>query len=120
MPTIAHKNDVLRNTIIALEKQSKKEKVAIWGAIAEELSAPTRQQRSVNVKKIANLTEKDDAIIVPGKLLGTGVISHSVHVVCHKSSQSAVDKIKAAGGSVVSLLDEMKKNPKGAKLRIIG
>jgi len=114
------KNDVLKNTIIALEKQSKKEKVQIWDRIAYELRAPTRQLRVVNVKKIAQLTEKDDSIIIPGKLLGTGVITHAVRVVCYQSSPSAVDKIKAAGGSVVNVLDELKKNPKGSKLRIIG
>jgi len=114
------KNDVLSYTIITLEKQSKKEKVNIWQAIADQLRAPTRQSRSVNVKKIAQLTQKDDAIIIPGKLLATGIITHPVRVVCYKSSESAVAKIKAAGGSVVDLLDELKTNPKGSKLRIIG
>ncbi|HLP79675.1 MAG TPA: 50S ribosomal protein L18e [Acidobacteriota bacterium] len=114
------KNDVLKQVIISLEKQSKKQKVQIWDRIAQELRAPTRQHRAVNVKKIASLTEKDDAIIVPGKVLATGVITHPVTVVAYQCSESAAVKIKAAGGSVRTLSEEMTKNPKGSALRIIG
>ncbi len=114
------KNDVLKQLIVSLEKQAKAQKVNIWFAIADELRAPTRRARAVNVRKIASLTQKGDAVIVPGKLLATGLITHPVHVVAHQASESAIQKITAAGGKVVSIAAELKANPKGSKLRIIG
>lgn len=50
---------------------------------------------------------------VPGealriKILGEGQLSKKLTVHAHKFSQSAVEKIKAAGGSVVTLAEEQK------------
>lgn len=115
-----YKNPVLKHLIVELEKQSKKQKVQIWNTIAQELAAPTRSQRSVNVKKVAMYTKKGDTVIVPGKLLGTGVISHPVTVVAHQVSKQAAEKIVAAGGVAKTIEQELKDNPKGAKLRILG
>jgi large subunit ribosomal protein L18e len=115
-----HKNPVLKDLIVALEKQSKKQKVKIWNTVAQELASPTRSQRSVNVKKVSMYTQKDDTVLVPGKLLGTGTIDHAVTVVAHKVSTEAAQKITAAGGKVKTLQQEMKDNPKGSKLRILG
>lgn len=114
------KNDQLHQTIVALEKQSKKSKVQIWKRIADDLNKPTRQRREVNVTKIALNTQKGDSVVVPGKVLGTGSIDHPVTVVAYSISERAKDKITQAGGSVRTLAEELEKNAKGSKLKILG
>ena len=114
------KNTQLQNLIVALEKASKQQKVKIWNAVAGNLQKPTRQKREVNLTKISAVTKKDDSIIVPGKVLGTGDLTHAVRIVAYAWSERAAQKIEAAGGKITSINDELQKNAKGAKLRIIG
>ena len=114
------KNTQLENMIVALEKASKQQKVKIWNAVADNLRKPTRQRREVNLTKISIVTKKDEAIVVPGKVLGTGELAHPVHIAAYAWSQKAEAKITAAGGKIISINDELQKNAKGAKLRIIG
>ena len=114
------KNTQLENLIVALEKASKQQKVNIWKAVADNLSKPTRQRREVNLTKISAVAKKDESIIVPGKVLGTGELTHPVNIVAFAWSDRAAAKITAAGGKIISITDEMQKNAKGAKLRIIG
>ena len=118
--TADQKNPILKKLIIDLEKQSRKQKVNIWQRVAADLSRPTRIMRTVNVSSIARNTQANNAIIVPGKVLASGVIAHAVNVVAYTVSDAAKQKIVAAGGSVKSIRDEMEKNPKGSALRIIG
>jgi large subunit ribosomal protein L18e len=59
-------------------------------------------------------------VAVPGKVLGAGEISHPVTVAAFAFSEKAKEKIKARRGKCLSFSDLIKKNPKGAKVRIIG
>ena len=114
------KNNIMQSLIVSLEKLSKKQDVKIWKRIAKDLSKPTRSRRSVNVSKLAEFAKDGETIIVPGKVLGNGTISTKVDVVAYQISDTAAAKIKEAKGTSRSLEEEMKKNPKGSKLRIIG
>ena len=114
------KHTLLHNLTVALEKTSKQQKVNIWDAVSKELQKSTRQRREVNLTKISTVTKKDDSIVVPGKVLATGELTHPLYVVAYAWSTQAEAKIKAAGGKIISINDELQKNAKGAKLRIIG
>lgn len=114
------KHTLLHNLIVALEKTSRQQKVNIWNAVSKELQKSTRQQREVNLTKISAVAKKDESIVVPGKVLATGELTHAVNVVAYAWSVQAEAKIKAAGGKIISINDEMQSNAKGAKLRIIG
>jgi len=59
-------------------------------------------------------------IIVPGKVLGSGVITKRVSVAAWKFSKSAREKIEKAGGRVMSIRELMSENPKGTNVRIMG
>jgi large subunit ribosomal protein L18e len=59
-------------------------------------------------------------VVVPGKVLGTGEIGHSVTVAAFSFSNRAREKIEGARGRCVSFVDLIKKNPKGSNVRIIG
>ncbi len=114
------KNTQLHELVVTLDKVAKKEKVQIWKRISQELAKPTRNKREVNITKLSKNTQKGDSVIVPGKVLGTGTIAHAITVVAHTWSDAAAAKITQAGGSIRSINDEVRKNAKGAKLRIIG
>jgi large subunit ribosomal protein L18e len=114
------KNNIMQSLIVSLEQLSKKQDVAVWKRIAKDLSKPTRSRRSVNVSKLAEVAKDSETIIVPGKILGNGTITTKVDVVAYQISDAAAAKIKEAKGTYRSLEEEMKKNPKGSKLRIVG
>ncbi len=113
-------NPELRSTIRFLNKQSAENKTRIWRDIAERLSKPERKRIAVNISRLNRYTKKNDAVAVPGKVLGSGEITHQITVAAFTFSESARQKITAANGKCVSFSDMAKKNPKGSEIRIIG
>ncbi|MEM3577798.1 MAG: 50S ribosomal protein L18e [Candidatus Bathyarchaeia archaeon] len=103
-----------------LKKQSKESNTAVWKKIAEILAKPRRKRVAVNLSRINRYTQKSDVIVVPGKVLGNGVINHSVTVAAFDFSEKAKEKILAAKGKCISIIDLVKKNPKGANVKVIG
>jgi large subunit ribosomal protein L18e len=59
-------------------------------------------------------------VIVPGKILGSGEISHKLTVWCFTISEVATRKILDAGGKILPLDSLIKKYPDGKGVRIIG
>ena len=108
-----------RALINALKKISTKQDARIWRRVAELLSRPTRQRAAVNVSKIARYTQDGDVVVIPGKVLGSGSISHKVTVAALNSSASARSVIVGAGGSLISIDELLDKIPKGTGITII-
>ena len=77
-------------------------------------------QKIVNLTKINETTEDGNAIIITGKVLGTGNISHKVLVSSFSISNSAAKKIKESGGEVLKFSEMIKKFPTGKGVKIIG
>ena len=94
--------------------------MAIWKRIALDLEKPTRQMRVVNLSKINRFCQANEAVIVPGKVLGTGELDRKITIAAYNFSKQAVEKIGKSQGTTYSIYEFMKKNPKGAKTRIIG
>ncbi|HIP74402.1 MAG TPA: 50S ribosomal protein L18e [Euryarchaeota archaeon] len=112
-------NTVLKGLIVTLEKASKKEDAPIWAYVAYELSRPTRKRINVNVGEIAKYASDGDTVVVPGKVLGIGRIDKKVTVAAWSFSASAKEKIEAAGGRAVGILDLLKENPKGSGVKVM-
>jgi large subunit ribosomal protein L18e len=113
-------NPELINTVNFLKKQSRENNVGIWWAVAERLSKPRRNSIAVNVSRLNRYTHKSETVIVPGKVLGTGQIGHSLTIGAFAFSTKARDKIEAAKGKCYSIDELAKKDPKGSKVKIIG
>lgn len=103
-----------------LKKQSRENNVKIWKDVAERLAKPKRKRIAVNVSRLNRYTEKKETIVVPGKVIGTGKIDHQITVAAFSFSENAKEKIKAARGKTTSLIQLIKKNPKGSNVKIIG
>ena len=113
-------NPELMSTIRFLKKQSAENKANIWRDVAERLSKPERKRIAVNLSRLNRYTKKNEAVAVPGKVLGSGGINHQVTVAAFAFSERARQKITAANGKCLSFSDLIKKNPKGSEIRIIG
>jgi len=113
-------NPELTGIIRFLKKQSKENKADIWRDIAERLAKPRRKRTAVNISHLNRYTQKNEMIVVPGKVLGAGEMGHPVTVAAFAFSETAKEKIKARRGKCLSFFDLIKKNPKGSKVRIIG
>ncbi len=113
-------NEHLKTLINELRKESTTQKAAIWDRIADDLGMATRQRRIVNLSKINICTKANEAVVVPGKVLGSGIVDHSVHVAAWAFSESAKKRIEHAKGKCITIKELLKSNPKGKDLRIIG
>lgn len=114
------KNDQVAELIASLKTASIKNEVAIWKRIAVELEKSAQLKREVNIYKLEKNAKDGEVVIVPGKVLGSGVLSKKVTVAALSFSDSAKDKILSAKGEVLSIAELLKNNPKGSKVRIMG
>lgn len=108
-----------RALINALRKTSTKHNVGIWKRVAELIARPARQRATVNIGKISRHTNAGDIIVVPGKVLGSGNLSHKVTVAALNASTSARTVIVGAGGSLISINELLTQVPKGKGVTII-
>ncbi|HIQ49870.1 MAG TPA: 50S ribosomal protein L18e [Nanoarchaeota archaeon] len=112
-------NPLLRKLIEDLRTRGYKEKIPFLIKIADELSRQRRRRVEVNVGKINRLCKENETIIVPGKVLGYGILTKPVTVAAWKFSKQAMEKIKSAGGKTLTIEELVAKNPKGSGVRII-
>ncbi len=113
-------NKIVNDLIKQLKKNSHSENCALWKRIAVDLEKPTRQRRIVNISRINRHTKDNETIIVPGKVLGTGILDHKVVVAALSFSESAKKEIEKAEGKALMINELMQQNPKGKDIRIIG
>ena len=114
----------MENNLVQLVKElksaSKKNEAPIWSKIAKNVLKSNSNKRTINLKKIDALTEDGSAVVISGKILGTGNLSHKVLVSSFSISNSAAKKIKKAGGEVLQFSDMIDRFPTGKGVRIIG
>ncbi|HIQ23857.1 MAG TPA: 50S ribosomal protein L18e, partial [Pyrodictium delaneyi] len=111
-------NIIVRRTIRVLKSAANKNNAPIWRYVAELIDRPRRLRVEVNLSKINRYTQSGDVVIVPGKVLGAGSMDHPVTVAALGFSRQAVEKIRAAGGKVVHILQLIEENPRGSRVKI--
>ncbi|MFH1126377.1 MAG: 50S ribosomal protein L18e [Candidatus Altiarchaeota archaeon] len=118
--TFEYKDPSRIELIQQLEDTAKKEQSGLWASVAKKLGRNRRNRSEVNLYRINKYTTKGDIIVVPGKVLGDGVIEHQVDVAAYRFTSSAAKKISDAGGKIFKITDLVKSNPKGSRIKIIG
>jgi large subunit ribosomal protein L18e len=113
-------NPHLQSLIVELKKKALKDSSPIWKRLAVDLERPTRNRRVVNLSRINHFTNDNEVIVVPGKVLGSGLIDHKITVAAFSFSEGAVEKLKKQNCSMISLVELMQKNVKPSDIRIIG
>jgi large subunit ribosomal protein L18e len=103
-----------------LERQSRKSKQRMWREVSRQLLSSRKNRASVNVAEISRNSGDGARIIVPGKVLGGGAISHRVTVAAFSFSEGARAKIVASGGKCMDISDFAKDNSNAKGVLIIG
>jgi large subunit ribosomal protein L18e len=98
-----------------LKQASKKNEAPIWSRLATLALKPSSSRRVVNLTRINKTTKENDILFVPGKVLGTGNISHKITL-----SVTAANKIIQTGGKIMTYSDMIKKYPTGKGVIIFG
>ncbi len=119
MKTREKTNPQINDLISFLKKASRENGVNLWQDIAYNLERPRKNYAEVNISKINRYAAAGETIIVPGKVLGTGIIENAVYVAALDFSSSANDKILSANGECMTIKDLVLKNPKGSHIRIL-
>jgi large subunit ribosomal protein L18e len=113
-------NPLLQALILDLRKQASVSKVDLWARIAEDLGKPTRHRRSVNVSRLARNTAAGETVIVPGKVLGSGLLNHGITVAAWDFSEGARKRITESKGKCLTIAQLLKEKPDAKNVRIIG
>lgn len=112
-------NPELIETIRFLKVTSRENKAKIWEVTAEHLARPRRARAVLDLSHISRASAADSLVVVPGKVLGSGLIKHPVVVGALEFSQGAKQKIERAGGKCVAIRDFVARYPKGSKVQIL-
>jgi len=112
-------NPRLVNLISLLKTTSRENGVSLWRDIATRIEASSSKYAEVNLSKINRYANDGEIILVPGKVLGGGMIETSVKVAALNFSQTAADKINGAKGQCMSIEELVREHPKGSHVRIL-
>jgi large subunit ribosomal protein L18e len=112
-------NPQLVELISLLRKTSKEQNAPIWADVADDLAHTRSQRVVVNLSSINRNTENADVVVVPGKVLSSGALDHTVTVASFEASDAAKAKVQSSKGQYVSIKELLEKNPKGSKVKII-
>jgi large subunit ribosomal protein L18e len=112
-------NPKLEGLIKDLKLASHEYGAPIWKDVALRLSRSRQLTAEVNLSRLNRVGNEGDFIVVPGKLLGSGVLDKKLNVASFEHSKSARDKIEEAGGRLMTIEDLVAENPKGTSVRIV-
>jgi large subunit ribosomal protein L18e len=110
----------MRKTLVMLERTAKKQGAPIWATASRLLGSPAVSKVEVNLGRISRISREGEAVFVPGKVLGNGMLDKKLVVGAFAFSASAKNKITAMGGSALSVEEFVKKFPEGSGVKLVG
>jgi len=113
-------NQIVLHMIKDLKQASKKNEAPIWSRLADLATKSSSSKRVVNLARINKTTKENDVLFVPGKVLGTGNMSHKITLSSFSMSTTAANKIIQKGGEIITYSDMIKKYPTGKGVIIFG
>jgi large subunit ribosomal protein L18e len=112
-------NPLLLEIVKDLRRAAKLNEAPIWDSIADRIEAPRRLRAQVNVSKINRYSRKGETLVIPGKVLGTGRLDHTVTVAALSFSKEAKRRIEEIGGRCISIKSLIEENPRGSGVKIL-
>jgi len=113
-------NQLVIQMVKELKGASKKNNAPIWSRLAELALKPSSARRTINIGQIDKFVKDNDVIVVPGKVLGTGNISHKITLCSFSMSTTGAKKVLQSGGKILSFSELIKSHPTGKGVVIIG
>ena len=108
-----------KSAAVMLERKGRKEKAAIWKEASETLLTTSSRRVEVNLGHLSGIVSKATAVLVPGKVLGSGLLTRKLVVGAYSYSGAARKKIEVAGGLALGVQDFVKKYPKGSGVLLV-
>lgn len=103
--------------IVEVIKEAKKNEG--WMKIAQKISGSNRKYSSVNLKEIELETKVGDTVLIAGKVLSSGKITKKIRVCALGFSDNAIEKLGEHKCEIVTILEEIKKNPKAEGIKVL-
>ena len=113
-------NQIVIQMVKTLRGASKKNNAPIWERLADLALKPTRAKRTINLGQLDKFVADNDVVVVPGKVLGTGNLSHKITLCSFSISTTGVKKITESGGKILDISQIIKNHPTGKGVKIIG
>jgi large subunit ribosomal protein L18e len=111
-------NPRLTSLIGELQRTAREEDAGVWADVAGRLEKPRRTHAEVNLGRIERYAREDETVIVPGKVLGSGVLEKPVTVAAVDFSGTAQTKIEQVGATM-DIEEIVAENPEGSGVRVI-
>ena len=111
-------NPRLNSLIADLKSAARSSDGDVWEDVAERLEAPRSTHAEVNLGRIERYAQEEETVVVPGKVLGSGVLQKEVSVAAVAFSGTAETKIEQVG-EVMNLEQALEENPDGSNVRVI-
>jgi len=112
-------NPELLRVLVELRRAARNHHAPVWESVAERLERSRHALVPLNVGQLERLAAADETIAVAGKLLSEGPLSKRLTVGAFSYSAQARAKVRAAGGSALSLHDLLKAKPDGKGVRFL-
>jgi large subunit ribosomal protein L18e len=87
----------------------------LWKRLRTLVAVPARRRASVNLYKLDRHSKAGDNVVVPGKVLSTGTLGHSLNIAAIEFSAGALKALKESGCKVMGINEMLKEE----KVRII-
>ena len=111
-------NPRLRSLIADLKSAAREGDGDVWSDVAERLEKPRRTHAEVNLGRIERYAQEDETVVVPGKVLGSGVLQKDVTVAAVDFSSTAERKIDQVG-ETLKVEQALEQYPDGSNVRVI-
>jgi large subunit ribosomal protein L18e len=115
---VGKQNPELVRLLVDLRRAARAHDAPVWASVAERLERARHSVDPVNVGQLERIAAPGETVAIPGKLLADGPLSKALTVGAFAFSSGARDKIRAAGGSALSLHALLKANPEGTGVRL--
>ena len=112
-------NPEMLNTISYLKRAGRQHQAPLWLTVASFLGKSRRTRIVLNLGQVSRLAKSGDVIVVPGKVLGSGIPKEKLTIAAFKFSPRALVKIEKAGGRCIPLFRLIEENPQGTNVRLL-
>ena len=83
------------------------------------VNCPNAGDWDIQLEPLFTIVNDGDIVVIPSKVLGSGVIEKKVTVGALNFSNDAKRKISSAGGTTLSIAELWEKHPKGTDVRLL-
>jgi large subunit ribosomal protein L18e len=112
-------NPIIKTLIEDIRNRGYRENIPFLIKLADELEKPRRRRAEVDLSKLNRVCKENETVVIPGKVLSSGILKKPLKVAASSFSMSSIEKIQKAGGKVLTIEELVKDNPKGTNVRIV-